>query len=108
MYLQSIMKMIINPFGVKLHNMRYLIVLLLFCSCGYSINQQVKGCRDETHFQIYTVVYPVGITNNILYYSRTWLASVNNCLSIGEVDSAKKAEYKKAEIFIVNYKKATH
>lgn len=84
--------------------MKYIIALILFSACGLSIEQKVESCKDENHFRVRTTVKKTKPADK-----PDWIYSGdtgdNTCLTVEQADSAKKAEYKKAEVFIEQYNK---
>ena len=81
--------------------MKYLIICLLFASCGYTphINQNVEKCGDS-QFRVSTWINKA--PRNTIYTSDSYSMP---CLDASQVDSAKKAEYTKAEQWLKVYNK---
>lgn len=80
---------------------KYILICILFCSCSF-VDQDVKRCEDDKHFQVNTYLW---YNTQIIYSRFTWLEDGLRCLTIDQVDSTKKADYKRAKEFLKEYKK---
>lgn len=87
--------------------MRYLFILLLFCSCERiignqypKITQRLEDC-EHRGWRVWTFVH-VG-RMEIVYTSDTWSDNKYMCLRVDQLDSTRKAEYKKAEEWLKVY-----
>lgn len=84
---------------------KFIMIFLLFgfSSCDpfpVVIKQRVEACNGEFKI-ITTVVYRL----RIVYFHDTYNYRDNSCLSSNIVDSIKKAEYAKAETWVVTFNK---
>lgn len=84
--------------------MKYIIICLLFISCGPRIVQDVEQCGNGNQFQVRTHVYRE-LPRRDLYSLGTWGEMGFKCLEASQVDSAKKAGYKKAQDWIEEFNK---
>jgi hypothetical protein len=83
------------------------ITALFFVSCKHrcSIEQEVEVCGDATHFRVRTWVWEnkVWFDRKILTSFDTWDENNLQCFEICQMDSLKKVEQEKAEMFIHKY-----
>lgn len=88
--------------------MKKLCILLLISSCTSfgrkEINQSISNCGNGTDFSMQTYGYD---GRDIIYSSYTCIGQRDCCIPLKKLDSVKKAERAKAEVFMKAFKKVS-